>query len=94
MEELKFQHFEDVWNAAEKNASDDDKSRLVQSLVMELTYKLGLYEAIDLNEQITADEKKKAKEQIFGSLLMTLSILSLKDNIDVFSAMGQEVLKK
>ena len=79
-------HFEDVWNRAETLTTAEAAQRSIQSLIMELTAKLGLYEAMD-NNKLAIEEKQKLKSHLFGKLLILLAQISLKDDINVFSSM-------
>lgn len=88
------QHFEEVWEDAEKLMSEETAQRFTKSIVMELTAKFGLYEAIDLNEKLSTEEKQKLKAHLMGTLLVTIAQLSLKDNINVFESMKLAIEEK
>ena len=80
-------HFEELWDKCEtfhkENASDESSADLVQ----ELTMKLGLYSAIAQKSEITSEDMEKAKSRLIGEILLSLTAISLKDNINVFDAL-------
>lgn len=82
-------HFEDLWNAAEALITTEAMERSVASLIMELNAKFNLYSAIDVNDQVPQEECDKLKARLFGKFMLTLTQLSLKDNINVFEVMKQ-----
>lgn len=82
-------HFENLWNAAEALMTTEATERSIASLIMELNAKFNLYNAIDSNDQLPQEECDKLKARLFGKLMLTLTQLSLKDNINVFEVMKQ-----
>lgn len=80
-------HFEDLWEQCEnfhKQINEDN----AQSIIEELTLKLKLYQAIDTNANLLDEEHKKIKAHTFGELLLSLTKLSLKEEINVFEALS------
>jgi hypothetical protein len=84
-------HFEDLWNEAESLLKDETSKKSVLSIVQELTAKISLYSALDNNNQIGTEEKKKLKFHLFGKIMMVLTSLSLKDDVNTFSALQNEI---
>lgn len=82
------QHFEQIWEKAEALMSSDAGHRPVSSIISELTAKLSLYQALDANDKIPVTEKSGLKSHLFGKLLLSIAQLSLKDNINVFTALN------
>lgn len=81
-------HFEDIWLLGEKLFQDTVAQEQVSSILEELLLKINLYKALDEQKQIPLEEMQKVKARTFGELLLTLTNLSLKDNIDVFNALS------
>lgn len=78
-------HFEDLWEKCEsfhKNSSSEDNSLLI---LKELELKSGLYSA--LKDKPINEEINKIRTRLFGEILLTLTNLSLRENINVFQAL-------
>jgi hypothetical protein len=81
-------HYEELWELCEKlhqEASQDKASNLID----ELSLKLVVYKAIDEKTDIPAEERQKAKSRTLGEILLTLTNISLVDNIDVFRSLTE-----
>ncbi len=81
-------HFEELWERCEKFHQESNGSGSISSLVDELMMKLNLYKAIDEKTEIPEDERLKIKSRTMGEILLTLTNLSLKDNVNVFEALS------
>lgn len=81
-------HFEDLWEQGEKLHQESDTDTDISQLVDELMIKLNLYKAIDLQTEIPAEDRKKIKSRTLGEILLTLTHVSLKDNINVFESLN------
>jgi len=81
-------HFEELWEKCENFYKEAGNDNLVESIVDELAYKLTLYKALESKTEIPDEERTKAKSRLMGEILLTLTNLSLKDNINVFDALG------
>lgn len=79
-------HFEELWEKCEKLHTGKDEVSL--SIIEELTMKIGLYRAVELKKEIPEIERVKVKSRIMGEILLTLTHLSLKDNINVFESLS------
>ena len=80
-------HFEELWEKGEnffKNNSDLG----VQAIVDELMMKINLYKALDSRTEIPEEEKRKLQSRTMGEILLTLTHLSLKDNINTYEALS------
>lgn len=81
-------HFEELWEKAEKLHQQDNSEESIPALMEELLMKIGLYQAIDAKLELPEEDKQKAKSRALGEILLTLTHVSLKDNINVFEALG------
>ena len=81
-------HFEQLWEKCEAFHKDSNPDENTSSILEEMTYKIEMYKSLDSSSQIPEDEKQKAKSRIMGEILLTLTNLSLRDNINVFDALG------
>jgi len=80
-------HYEELWEKCEeyhKESSIDDDA---ESIVKEITMKLGLYDAVNKQISSSIEDKEKAKSRLLGEILFSLTALSLKDNINVYEAL-------
>ena len=85
--EPKMIHFEDLWNKAEEYFKSTDPSMSPSSILEEIKMKATLYQTITNNDKLSAEEKKKAKEMMFGRILSALTHLSLVEDINSFAAL-------
>ena len=81
-------HFEELWVKCEEFQQGTNASRDVQSVIEELMLKLNLYKAIDAKEEIPAEDRQKIKSRTLGEILLTLTTLSVKDNVNVYEALN------
>jgi len=79
-------HFEDLWEQAE--SSHKNKSMSISSIIEELLLKINLYQIIS-EKEMPIDEKQKAKSRLLGEILLSITHLSLTDNINVFEALTE-----
>jgi hypothetical protein len=80
--------FSELWEKCEELHKDASKDEVVESLVEKLLMQINLYKLIDLKTDIPQEDREKIKSRTFGEILFTLTNLSLKDNINVFSALN------
>lgn len=81
-------HFEELWEKCEelhKEFSQDDQ---VASLIEKIILQLNLYKVAELKVEMPQEERQKIKSRVMGEILLTLTNLSLKDNINVFAALN------
>jgi hypothetical protein len=88
-------HFEELWEKCE-NFHQEDGENNIQSILDNLEMKIKFYRMVDNNPHMMTelkklnenDDKTKAKSRLLGEILLTLTNLSLKDNINVFDALA------
>jgi len=88
---INYAHFEDLWQASEALFKNDitDSNAIVQEIIA----KLFLYQSISTKLEASDEEKRQLQHHIMGTIVSTLTHLSLKDNINVFAAL-QETTNK
>ncbi len=70
-----------LWETSEQLFKDDQSD--AGSIINELIAKLSFYKTLDTSE-LAQEEKNKAKQFVMGNILMTLSHLTLKDNLNIY----------
>ena|SRR5713101_6939474 len=81
-----FKSFDALWETCEalhQQISPDDNS---SSILDELLLKVRLYQAIN-NQEMPEEEKQAIRTRAIGEVLLVLTNLSLRDNINVFAAL-------
>lgn len=78
-------HFEELWEKCEKTHQEDNP---VSSILDELAMKINLYRAISEKTDAPKEELEKVKSRTMGEILLTLTNLSLVENINVFDALN------
>src|SRR5271163_4570665 len=81
-------HFEELWEKCENFQKEASADIEVQHMIDELTMKIGLYKALDSKTEIPDEEQKKVKSRLLGEILLVITCLSLKDNINVFESLS------
>jgi len=81
-------HFEELWEKCENLHKEMGESDNQALLMEELMMKVELYKAISAKRDVPDEERQKAKSRALGEILLTLTHVSLKDNINVFEALG------
>lgn len=81
-------HFEELWTKCEEFFQDSSSDADTKSILDELELKFKLYQAVSTKE-LPETETQQIKTRVLGEIIMTLTHLSLKDNVDVFAALGQ-----
>lgn len=80
-------HFEDLWESAEKTLQEDTDVSDSASILKEIYSKLTVYTALDSNASMSQEDRSRLKIHIFGKILLTITQLSYKDNVDVYKAL-------
>ena|ERR1700690_2514804 len=80
-------HFENLWEKCEQIHQEAIKEGTSADLIDELMLKLNVYKVIDLKIEIPNEDREKIKFRTLGEILLTITQLSLKDNINVFDAL-------
>lgn len=80
-------HFEELWEKSEGFFKEAGGDATVQSIADELALKINLYKSIDTKSDIPEEDRQKVKSRVLGEILLTLTHLSLKDNINVYESL-------
>jgi hypothetical protein len=81
-------HFEKLWEQSEEFQKDGSANTSVQQIIEELMMKISLYKVIDAKTEIPEEDRQKVKSRTLGEILLTLTALSLKDNINVYESLN------
>lgn len=83
-------HFEELWEKCELLHKEVDAGgqKTIQALMDELMMKISLYKAIDTKTEISEEDRQKIKSRTLGEILLTLTHVSLQDNINVYEALA------
>lgn len=81
-------HFEELWEKCENFQKETSNNIAIQNMIEELIMKLDLYKAIDLKSEIPDEERKKIKSCILGEILLVVTSVSFKDDINVFESLS------
>lgn len=81
-------HFEHLWEKSENFQKEALDHNSIQNIIEELMIKINLYKAIDAKVEIPKEDAQKVKSRTMGEILLTLTGLSLKDNINVYEALN------
>lgn len=80
-------HFEDLWEKCEKFHKQSSSQDDISSILQELELKCNFFSAIENKISSSTEEEIKIKTRAFGEILLTLTNLSLRENIDVYQAL-------
>lgn len=81
-------HFEELWEKCEQVHKDSKAGDTALSIMDELSMKINLYKLLDGKTDIQKEELQKIKSRTMGEILLTLTKLSLVDNINVYEALS------
>ena len=82
-------HFEELWEKCENFQKDASEHMEIPQMIEELVLKINLYKAIDSKmSEITTEDAQKVKSRLLGEILLVITCMSLKDNINVFESLG------
>lgn len=81
-------HFEELWEKCEKIHQDDGNQNTPASIIDEISMKINLYKLLDGKTDISKEDLQIIKSRTMGEILLTLTKLSLADNINVFEALN------
>lgn len=82
------QHFEELWEQCENVQKDACADISASNIIEEIIIKLNLYKVLDDKAEIPPAELKKIRSRVLGEVLLTITGLSIKDNVDVYEALG------
>lgn len=80
-------HFEQLWEESENFLKEETKTSSFNNLMIELDLKLKVYSSLENNISLSLEEKQRVKSHVFGKILLLLTQLSWKDNINTFMAL-------
>jgi hypothetical protein len=82
-------HFEELWVQCEELQKKAALSTEVKTIMDEVMMKLQLYKTVESKmSEIAEEERPKVKSRALGEILLTLTCLSMKENIDVYEALA------
>ena len=81
-------HFEELWEKCENFQKESASNMGPKFMIDELIMKLGLYKAVDAKADIPDEDRQKVKSRILGEILLVITGLSLKDNINVYESLS------
>ena len=80
-------HFEELW---EKGELSSDPESTPQEILSELEIKFSILKSI-VTTELQGKDRQQAVGTAFGSLLKTLTYLSMKENINVYAALTKSL---
>jgi len=81
-------HYEELWEKCEGLQKEAGQHIAVQQMMDELLIKINLYKAVDSKvDIIPIEEANKIKSRLLGEILLVITGLSVKDNINVYEAL-------
>jgi len=84
-------HFENLWEKCEEFHQENSENDNSQEIVDELLLKINIYKTVSQKSELLQDlqdEQRQIKSRLMGEILLTLTNLSLKDNINVYEALN------
>jgi hypothetical protein len=81
-------HFEELWEQCENVQKEASADITASAIIEELILKLNLYKVLDAKSEIPPTELKKIRARVLGEILLTMTSLSVKDNVDVYEALS------
>lgn len=79
-------HFEDLWNDSEETFKEDLNDSL-RDIIQNLLFKINTLNSLTSQSFKTSEEMQKIKMHLMGEILLDLSHISAKENINVYQAM-------
>jgi hypothetical protein len=80
--------FDRLWEKCEELHQSTIKDDDVSSILDELTLKINIYRTIEQKKEIPQNELQQMKARTMGEILLTLTKLSLKDNLNVYQELN------
>lgn len=81
-------HFEELWEKCENLQKEACAEVPASSIVEEIIIKLNLYKVLDAKTEIPPGEIAKIRSRVLGEVLLTMTSLSVKDNVDVYESLS------
>jgi hypothetical protein len=91
MTENKTKHFEDLWNESEQLVSKLHKDTSTEDLIKLITNLLVDYKDMSTSTIIPDEVKKSLKNRYMGEIVFLLTCVSLRDNINVYASLMEEL---
>ena len=83
-------HFEELWERCENFHKENNQSgSSTDSDIAELMMKLNLYKFLSTKTDMPEEDLLKIKSRALGEILLLITKLSLKDNINTFTALKE-----
>lgn len=83
-------HFENLWEAAEKIASNKYGKLNDNEIMNELTLSITAYEKA-LTTDLSDDIRNEFKKRILGHMVFIMTAISAKENINVYAVLKEEM---
>ena len=77
-----------MWEQCENFHKNNIAETSIPQLIEELVLKVNLYKTIDSQADMLGTELEKIKSRILGEILLTITGLSLKGNINVYESLA------
>lgn len=85
-------HFEELWEKCEQFHQENSAQDSISSIIEELSIKINLYKALDSKiDSLPAEESQKIKSRTLGEIVLTLTNLSLRENINVYDSLRESL---
>ena len=81
-------HFEELWEQCENVQKEACADVPASNIIDEIVIKLNLYKILDAKSEIPPTELAKIRSRVLGEALLTMTSLSVKDNVDVYEALS------
>lgn len=81
-------HFEELWELCENFHKETTDMSDIGNVISALLLKMNLYKSLDAQKDMLGEEMQKVKSRALGEIVLALTCLSLKDNINVYEALG------
>lgn len=82
-------HFEELWERCENLQREAADHTDVKGIIDDLMMKLTLYKAFETKSaELPKEEFQKGKSRMLGEILLVITCLSFKDNVNVFEALN------
>jgi len=85
-------HFEDVWMESEQLSKTKYKDTQASAIIDKIKALLDSYDTLNTFAE-TADIRQSLKTQYMGEMIFLISALSYRDDINVWGALTNEIIK-
>jgi hypothetical protein len=84
-------HFEELWEKCEEFHNKKPYNEDLSNIIDEVVIKLNLIKIINIKSEISEEDKHASVEKILGSVLFLLTKISVKENINVYKILLDEL---